>query len=153
MRELRQNHHRRQPQCAPVPSKPPSTVGRHGAVRDRLFEPAQRASSGPAVAAGGAQGTPRSGAVSSGRLFFGYFLLAKQKKVPRPRDGAPLKITRAAGAEKTTPMARVRGIGVLIQVIRPSVLGFISFSPTYRAWMPFQEGGVHPIALRATKAQ
>ena len=57
-----------------------------GGCRLALFEPQASLASRPTARV--AQGSPHSGAMTQGRLFFGYFLLAKQKKVrPRVRRG------------------------------------------------------------------
>ena len=48
-----------------------------------------------------AQGTPRSGAPTQGRLFFAYFLLAKQKKVMSPVNGEIQRFSNPRQARNT----------------------------------------------------
>src|SRR5438105_15953559 len=61
----------------------------------RLGRAAHETSFRPAALDLANEGTPRSGAAAQGRLFFGYFLLAKQKKVAR-RQAERSRSARAA---------------------------------------------------------
>ena len=65
----------------------------------------------------------------SGRLFFGYFLLAKQKKVSRPRDELPLKITALQRTKPTGPAAlNLTGKKILAVYIKGNYGRLFSFS-------------------------
>jgi hypothetical protein len=103
--QYRLHHHER----APVRSAEHRRLKRGS--RRGLFESRPKADASSAAAASDEKhrepAAAGEGRVSSGRLFFGYFILAKQKKVSRPRDELPLKIT---ARQRTTPAPRqIRG--------------------------------------------
>ena len=75
------------PDVFPGPLRGGEQRRRAGGLRLALFEPQASLASRPACRV--AQGTGRSPAPTQGRLFFAYFLLAKQKKVRRAASAKP----------------------------------------------------------------
>ena len=65
-----------------LPSAPSSSAGRNGKRGEDCLRGAAPSSAAPRCARA-AQRTRRSRATQRARVFFGYFLLARQKKVPR----------------------------------------------------------------------
>ena len=80
------------PDVFPGPLRGAEQRRRAGGSRLALSEPKASLASRPACRV--AQGTGRSPAPTQGRLFFAYFLLAKQKKVRRAASAEPLPIQR-----------------------------------------------------------